>query len=219
MKKKIDAPTISSARLLKGDCIQLVPEIYSLKSIVESNPWHLNQSVFDHTTLALQGMEKILKLDFLKEDSRKKIIKHLGRKVGSHSRKQLLIVTTIVHDIGKRDTLIKDSSGLTRCPAHEIIGSVMATNFSSRFELDQKATKLVAKIINYHGFISDILALAINKKNQTKCFRLFKQAVGNIYIELLLLMYADMLGSHLKKLNLKEFKARERLIIEFLERT
>jgi UTP:GlnB (protein PII) uridylyltransferase len=219
MKRKINALTISSSRLSRGDYKQVIPEIYSLRFIVENNPWHLNQNVFDHTTSVLKNMEKILKLEFLKEKVRKKIINYLGRKVSDHSKKQLLIVTTILHDVGKLETLIRDSSGLTRCPAHEIIGGVLVADFGSRFELDQKATKLVAKIINYHGVVSDILALAINRQNPTKYFRFFKQAVGNIYIELLLLMYADMLGSDLRKFDPKGFRAREKLIIEYLEET
>jgi hypothetical protein len=45
---------------------------------------------------------------------------------------------------------------------------------------------------------------------------LYKEIVGDVYIELLLFMYADMTGSDLKEINPKEFKAREKLIIELL---
>jgi len=215
-KKKINILSITSKKLNRGDYRTVLPEYYALKSLVENNSWHLKQNVFDHCVAAFKGLEEVFKLKFLEKKDKNRIEKYLKKKVGCWSRKELLIIATILHDIGKMDTLITDSSGSTRCPAHEIIGSILVKKFTKRFGLDKKGQAYVEKIVRYHGFISDILALAIEKGDKDKYYHLYKEVVGDVNIELLLWMYADDLGTDLKKIMPKEFEAREKLIAEFL---
>ena len=164
-------------------------------------------------------METVFKFDFLKEKARKKIKKYLEKTVGSHSRKELLLIGALLHDIAKTDLLVKESTGFTNCPGHEIIGSLMVEKFSSRFTLDKKAEDFVKRIVCFHGFVNNILTLVIKRKNIVKYFGFFKQAVGDIYLELLLLMYADILGSDLKKLLPQEYQLRIKTIVKLLNKS
>lgn len=212
MAKKINISSVTVDGLQKGEYKTALPEFYALRSVVENTPWHSNQNVFDHSIAVFRGLEKVLKLDFLKGKNRTKIKKYLAKKIGRYTKKELLIVATLIHDIGKTETLVKDESGLTRCPAHEIIGSLMVGNFASRFNLDKKGKEYVAKIIRYHGLAHYILTLTLFRDNKTKYFSYFRKIVGDIYVEALLLMYADILGSDLKKINPGEFENRKKAI-------
>lgn len=217
MKKNINILSLTSADFKKGKYKSLLPEYYALESLTENNAWHANQNALGHLIAVFKGLEEILKLDFLKKESREQIEKYLDSKIGNYSKKELLIVAAIFHDIAKSETLIRSESGVTRCPGHEIIGSHLVGKFTDRLGLDEKAKERVAKIIRYHGFISEILDLVINKNNEQKYFSILKAIVDDIHVELLLFMYADMMGSDLKQNIPQEYKTREKLIIKFLE--
>lgn len=216
MKNKINVFSITAKDLQKGKYKKLLPEYYELNSVIENSPWHLNQSVFNHMVAVFKGLEKVLGFSFIKGEIKKEVLKHLQTKVKKHSRKELLIIATLLHDIAKKETIIEEQSGIKRCPAHEIIGSNMVKKFSSRFDLSNNETKIVEKIVHYHGFTNDILTLALSKNRISRYCSIFREIVGDIYIELFLLMYADILGSDLEKSNKQEFDKRLELITNFL---
>lgn len=215
--KKIDILSITSQDLKNGVYKKIIPEYYALKEATENNPWHLNQNVFDHVVAVFKGLETTFEFDFLRKKTKEKIKEHLKKQVGNHTRRELLIISTLLHDIAKTIVLIKDSNGFTMCPAHEIIGGVMVGKFAKRFNLNKKAQDCIKKIVHFHGFTNDILTLVIRKKNLNKHLELFKEAVEGIHIELFLLMYADILGSDLKKAIPEEYKNRTQAIISLLD--
>ena len=129
----------------------------------------------------------------------------------------MLIASTLLHDIAKIDLLVRHSSGNTLCPGHEIIGALQVKEFSSRFGLDKKGTDRVTKIVNYHGDVNNFLTLVMYKKNAKKYLSLFTEIVGDINIDLLLFMYADIMGSDLKKSIPDEYIKREKAITTSLK--
>lgn len=218
MKQILNILAITADKLKKGDYKLFLPELYNLRLIIENNLWHSKQNAFDHTVAVFRSLEKIFRFDFLTDLRKKEIIEqYLKTKVGRYSRKELLMIATILHDIAKTDTLIKDSSDFTSCPDHEIIGSFMVDAFSDRFNLDVKGKEQVAKIIHYHGFISSIMELALAKENAGKYFDLFRKIVGDNWRELIIFMYADLSGSDLKKSAPASFAVREKLLVGFLD--
>lgn len=212
----IDILSITSEKLKKGEYKKSFPEYYSLKSVKENNAWHDNQVVFDHVVAVFAGLEEALKLNFLKKRSGNIIKKHLKKIIGKRSKEELLIISTLLHDIAKKDTVIKDKMGRANTPGHEIIGSVLVKKFSRRFGLNKKDKDYVKRIVHFHGFISDILSLIIARGNYLKYFNLFEQVVGDIGIELALLMYADILGSDLDKSDPSGAKERLFILTKFL---
>jgi UTP:GlnB (protein PII) uridylyltransferase len=144
-----------------------------------------------------------------------KIIKHvLGEKVGRYSRKDLLIVSAILHDIGKPVTLITKSDGTTSCPAHEIVGSSLIPLFSKRLSLAKKEEYYIRKIVEYHSLIIDIQNQIIIKSKKEYYFNIYKTLVNDVKIELLLLHLSDLLVSDLNKTNPIEFEKRKKLTID-----
>jgi hypothetical protein len=216
INKIIDISAITSKKLSEGEYEKVLPEYYLLKSVRENSIWHDNQAVFDHVVAVFAHLEQILKLDFLNKNSAQKIQRYLAKTVGKKTRRDLLIVSALLHDIAKTDTVITDKSGKADAPGHEMIGGILVRNFSSRFGLDKKDECYVEKIVHYHGFISDISTLIIAKGNFAKYFGLLKQTVGDIYIELALLKYADNLGSDLAKFDPKGAQKRLAILKKFL---
>ena len=195
----------------------ILPEYYQLATITENNSWHNNQNVLDHVIAVFAGLEKTLQFAFINTITRKGIESYLTEKFGTYSKRELLKIATILQDIAKTKTLITASSGQTRCPGHEIIGSVMIKNFVDRFDLDLEGKERIKKIILLHGFTHDLLGLIVAKGDPLLYFDLLKQAAPDFWIELLLLAYADMLGSDIQQALPDDFKKREKLIITFLE--
>ena len=121
-----------------------------------------------------------------------------------------------MHDLAKVDTTITDPNGTTRCPGHEIIGASRVHLFSQRFDLDEPETKHVERLVRYHGFISEILNLILSNGNIKKYQDIFKSVVGDITIELLLFIYADLLGSDLASTSPQDYADRLKTIIRLL---
>ncbi|MBU0998241.1 HD domain-containing protein [Patescibacteria group bacterium] len=214
---KINIESLTSKNIKAGQFKNDLPEIYDLKEVVEDNGWHKKQDVFTHTLAALKQLEIILDLKTFSSQKKDFLKKHLKEKIGNYTRKDLLIVSTLLHDIAKPITAMKDKTGIVRCPGHEFFGSVMVESFSSRLGLSKKDEEYVKRMVFYHGFIVEVLNQIMSKENKNYYLNSYKKAVGDIYYDLLLLFYSDLLGSNLKELNPKEYKIRKNLILDFLQ--
>jgi len=196
--KSINVDEISLIGLRNENYAELLPEFYQLKKVVENSPWHVHQTVFDHVVKVYEEMEKLLKKSNL-----------------SPERKKLLRIATLLHDIAKPDTLITDQEGMARCPGHELLGASRVKNFAQRFCLNELETITVEKIVRYHGFISEMINLILETGKADKYQSLFRETVGEVAEELLLLMHADLLGSDLSKTFPNEFFNRIKLLAQF----
>lgn len=200
---KVNIPTITSKSLKEKKYIDLIPEYYQLAYITENNTWHNQQNVLDHVIKVFCGLEKILKFDKLNPTSKKLIEKYLSIKIGNQSRKNILIVATLLHDIAKINTLIIGKDGTTCCPGHELIGASRVKKYSALFDLDKKAEQYVELIVRYHGFIGEIVNLIIQHKNKEKYLKIFQETVSDVDLELVLFTQAELLGLDIQEGNKK----------------
>lgn len=146
-----------------------------------------------------EGLEIVLGFESLNKSEIDFLSKYLAEKIGSITKKEALIVATLLHDIAKVDVLLMRPDGTAGCPGHELIGAGRVKRFSARFGLDTADELYVERMVRYHGFISEILNLIIANKNKNKYLDIFKETVGDVAIELILLMHADLIGSDLEK--------------------
>lgn len=203
---------IHSDGLKKGFYLRIIPEYYKLRDFTENNSWHNKQNVFDHCISVFENMERLFNYKIFTETEKSKFDKYLQTKVGNVSRKEILILSVLLHDISKSETLIKCEDGTTKCPGHEIASAGMVSLFSKRFGINHISENHIKNIVGYHGFISDILGLMISKNDKNKYFDIFTKTVGDVALELTILMYADDMGSDLSKNNHKLFETRMELI-------
>ena len=196
----IDILGITAKKLKTREYEAIFPEYYALEAIVENGHWHQRQNVLDHVIGVFAGLETIL--------ASTSFGSYLEETIGTKSRRELLVVATLLHDIAKVDTLVKKEDGAAGCPGHELIGAARVSQFSARFGLDAVAESYVERIVRYHGFISEILSLIISTGQKEKYLNLFFTTVGDVAIELTLLMHADLLGSDLMKSDNQGFDER-----------
>lgn len=208
----INIQFITSKALREKKFSRIFPEFYNQANVIENNLWHNNQSVFDHVIGVYEGLETLLQFKELDPPQKTFLTKYLSDLLKNSSRRDILKVATLLHDIAKTDTLIISADGTTRCSGHELIAAERVKRFSVRFNLDKQDEQYVQRIVRYHGLISDFLNLIIVNGNKEKYLRIFKETVGDVAIELVLLMHADLLGSDLKKRDKKAYDDRIRIL-------
>ena len=141
---------IDIKKLKQNQFQEEIPEFFELRNFVEKNDWHNNVSVFDHTLAVLEELGKLLK----RVDNRTK--SYLNQKIGNYTRKDLLFLGTLFHDISKSDTFARMHNS-TSCPKHEERGGEKVKSILNRFDLSEREKSIVSKIVRYHGEIHYIL--------------------------------------------------------------
>ena len=214
---------LNKKNIKSGKLAELIPEFYELKKVVENSAWHNREAVFDHTLSVLGNLEKII------WNSKKEIRQVLNKIVDKNSRKNLLYIAALLHDIGKTETIADLGGGVRGCPGHEKKGAEKVKKILKRFNLSPKEFKIITDIVRNHGVIHDIIGLGckdfqksvgkerglthamagLEDKNFQKEYKNFKKKFSNnIYLELILLAFADTIGSYLKKTKPAEFHHR-----------
>jgi UTP:GlnB (protein PII) uridylyltransferase len=213
----IDLIKLSSQDLESRKYQDLIPEYYELEKVVENSVWHNHQNVLDHVIGVFKGLETVLKFEDQTLDQKNFLEQYLSQTLGKRTRGEILIVGALLHDIAKNDTLVKHSDGTAGCPAHELIGAGRVRRFSQRFNLNSQDEIYAERIVRFHGFISEILNLILSNGEKTKYLQIFTETVGDVAIELNLLMHADLLGSNLNTGDPQAYQERIKLLNWMLE--
>jgi len=198
IRAKIRISTILDEKKIRRDELKgLIQEFYELKSVIENSDWHDNDSVFNHTLAVLRWLKKILK------KTRIEILGYLNKKIDYCTRKELLTLAVLFHDIAKKETIIK-KEGKTSCSNHEKEGARKVRKILSRFLLSSKEKSLVVQMINNHDLLH--LILKLNEKKREKAFARFKKSAT--FWETALLGAADTLSCQPKKEAIDEVNCR-----------
>jgi UTP:GlnB (protein PII) uridylyltransferase len=202
--KKIQTKDLTLKNLQAGKFEKELPEVYALKTDIENNPWHKNQNTFFHTMLVLQELEKNTK-------KYKNLQKYLNQNIDRNTRRNILFLAALFHDIAKPEMKIITKEGWTMFPKHEQKSAKKAATILSRINLTRKEIDRICLIIKHH----DRLHLFLNQDSTDKGLEKLQKKFKNIYVELLLLSKSDTEGSNLCELNPQAFKMRQ----SFYEKT
>ncbi len=202
--KAINVKNITVFNLEKGKLVHELPEIYRLKDDIENNPWHKNQDTFSHTMLVLQELKKNIK-------KYKNLQKYLHQKIDRSTRRNILFLAALFHDIAKPEMKIITKEGWTMFPKHEEKSAKKAAKLLLRINLTRQEIDRVCLIIKHH----DRLHLFLNQDSTDIGLEKLQRKFKNIYVELLLLSKSDTEGSNLRELNPQAFKIRQ----SFYEKT
>jgi len=195
----IKVSDITIKKLKAGYLQSELPEFFELKNCVENNSWHNDDPVFNHTLSVLEELEKLL------NTVNNKINSYLNQTIDSYSKRDLLFLATLFHDIAKTDTFAEENN-VTSCPQHEEIGSKKVRKILDRFDLSEQEKVIVVNLVKYHGEIHPILS----SKNDNLKEQLadFETKHHDIFTELILLGMSDTSGSQLKENNIDEYNFR-----------
>lgn len=211
----IDILKLTAEDFKKGKYKNIFPEVYKTRGLIEKNPWHDNQDVFDHVLKVFQALKIFLNSPPISTSKSIHLQKRLNQKNDKLSRKEILILISINHDIGKYYSLIKKKDRKTEAPGHEEISAYLVKT-NNKLNLKEKDLKVVFRNIAYHGFINNI-ANIYEQLGDTKILKLFKKIVKDWEVELILFMLADIEGSDLRRLNREEYNKHRKTLIKMLE--
>lgn len=197
--KKIRLSEINADKIKNREFERALPELYELENVIENNCSHINDPTLTHVISVRE------KLEILLENVNRKTKNRLNKKTGSYSRKELLLFAAIFHDIAKKETT-KKKGNETIFPGHEKASAEKMKGILKRFDLSKSEEEIVLRIIENHGFFYNLTNQAENciKKKISG----FKKNQSDIFVEVVLLAKADLLGSQLIKKDPEGFRRR-----------
>src|SRR3989338_8341650 len=122
---------ITIERLRNNELAKELPEFYQLKDLVENNRNHNHDVVFEHSLNTAESMREQI------ASSPELIQRLLENKVGEHTRKELLMLTTLLHDIGKLTTK-KQEGEKVWFPGHDESGARIAGEMLKRTDMSDQ---------------------------------------------------------------------------------
>ncbi len=142
-------------------------DFQKLKNIIENNPFHDHEDVYAHSLLTLERARKEIQGAFITNPQAKEaFIDFTQKKFGSFANGDLMLLTALLHDIGKilsyeedgsiQPLLAKNESGVTAGPGHEYRGSIFVTTILQDISLPEEAIQKIAKVIRLHDLFSHI---------------------------------------------------------------
>jgi tRNA nucleotidyltransferase (CCA-adding enzyme) len=100
----------------------IIPELNDMMNCFETEPWHWNESIYEHTIRTIENCPKII---------------YLRR-------------AALFHDIGKAKCRTVDEKGIAHIYGHDIIGATMAENIMKGLKYSNDDIKVVSKLIANH---------------------------------------------------------------------
>ncbi|MGV9001368.1 MAG: HD domain-containing protein [Candidatus Saccharimonadaceae bacterium] len=217
MQPLLSATSFTPEHILGNDFINALPEYYTLNDIVESQDWHNEQTVFDHSIKCATELEEITKFAFLPVQEREQIVAYLNGKVELHTRLELLRLATLLHDIGKHVSLHHNAQGNTASPSHGLLGEWIARPVVDKFDVTDNEKNFVLGLISDHLVPSDLIEMSINNHTPYQnVVMLLQENRPDTMVELLLLAYADWLGCDIRAVVREEREVRIGIVHECL---
>jgi putative nucleotidyltransferase with HDIG domain len=110
------------------------------------------------------------------------------------SKRGLLMLSALLHDIGKPKTLETSEDGHLHYYGHEIVGAAMAWEAAKRIQLSNAESEWISKIVRYHMALLPWLH-SDGPPSRRSLYRFFKQT-GDAGLGIALLSLADKLATY-----------------------
>lgn len=173
---------------LEGAFLRM-PELEELKTVIENSVYHHQEGVEHHTLFMWSNLKKIIL------EATEAVRRRLKEKIGSHTREELLCVSALLHDIAKKETIVTDESGNTRCPGHEEAGAQKALAILQHHNLTEAEVAHVRELVRYHA-ITDAIFTPDNQIDEEAHEAIRTKFADTIYLDLMLLTYADAMSEY-----------------------
>ncbi|MEI7792178.1 MAG: NUDIX domain-containing protein [Candidatus Berkelbacteria bacterium] len=163
-----------------------IPEFVKNIPIIENSTWHDKESVFEHTLNVIEA------LNMLKDSIKASAKTVLSTKIDKYSRGELLMLSALLHDVAKKDTITPDGED-TLCTNHEEKGAIAAQAILARLDLSEDEKNIVTETIANHN---EIHLLTGGDFVDPLQHAEFKEKYKNVYLELVMLGGADVAATH-----------------------
>ncbi len=194
LAKILSLPGVT-ASLRQLDALELLAEVFpgvtALKDVPQTSPHRWD--AYEHTLQTVAALESLLPLDGSALDAElpfpDQVTHHLAQEVtGGHSRRLLLTLAALLHDVGKQGTAMVEPDGRVRFIGHEKVGAAMAAEAMRGLRFATDARRLVETIVRHH---LRPLQLAWQGTVSKRAIYRFFRGVGDAGVEVALLALAD----------------------------
>lgn len=191
---------------------------------IENSNWHVAQPLSDHLLKTKEEVKKII--DTLGEN----YLAYLNQKIEQNTKKDLLKLVGLLHDIGKNVIGIKNETSEIYDPfkignmlkktsyiGHEMAGGIAVKPILDEVGFSKAEIHYVCQFITEHDFVHQAVEAIYNGKGRTATINQCKHKVGSLYPELLVQTLADMRAGTLDQTSKEEFNFREKLLLDLIQ--
>lgn len=176
-----------------GVLAALLPEINSLKNVLQSSPHAFD--VFEHTLHVLDALVEIQARDYVdvaNGEHAAELRAHFERRVSAdHRRGVLLRFAALLHDVGKPPTRTVDDAGRVHFVGHEPGGARIAQAVLRRLRFSNDEIDLVTRIVREHMRPAQLAREA--RVSPRAAYRFFRDT-GDAGVDICVLALADRRG-------------------------
>ena len=200
----------------------LIPELSPLKGVAQPQEHHWD--VFEHSINTVTTVDFILRQgvwDYQNEDLLAMVpwslslAQYFDQPVSSGStRRSLLKLAALLHDIAKPQTKAFDDNGRMRFLGHPEDGSILVESILERLRFSVKEVKLVSLMVKYH--LRPTQMSQDNLPTSRAIYRYFRD-VGDVGIDTLYLSLADHLATRGPGLLMPQWEYHAQLVAYVLK--
>lgn len=194
----------------------IIPELTQAKGVVQ--PSEHKWDVFNHSVKTVDAIDFVLRygsweytgndiLDYVPWTA--EIERHFNSRVGGGTRRLLLKLAALLHDVAKPQTKAVDEQGRTRFFGHAIEGAGAATGIMERLRFSTKEIKLVSGVIYHH--LRPVQTCQDELPTRKAIYRYFRDT-GDVAIDTLFFSLADHLATRGADLVINNWRQHTELI-------
>ncbi len=170
---------------------ELLPELAAVYGVPQNYYHHLG--VWEHTLEVMDNLEAML-------DKPETVFKAFGHRVsarmaqvveGGIDRRAYIGFASLVHDVGKSETMSVTSSGRIRFQGHQEVGGRMAGNIAGRFGLGRKGSRHLAHVVADHMRLGFLMKEGESAETRLRVV----EELGERTVEVVLLSLADRMAT------------------------
>ena len=132
-----------------------------------------------------------------------------------HTRRTLLKLAALFHDIAKPQTKHMDETGRTRFPGHSEAGAAVAARRLAHLRLESRGIATVSKMVEHHLRPGHMMQ-GVEIPTRRATYRYFRD-LGDAAVDTLYLSQADYLGAKGPELSPDDWASHARMIAHLLE--
>lgn len=186
------------------------PLFLQLKNVIENNPWHDHESVYDHLIKTHKTADEKISGNFITNPHAKKLfLDFVNENLGGVKRKDLILVTALIHDIEKvfyykhknNEKILtrKNASKIIKIPQQKYLKSNIVAELLKDTGFSQKNIEIISKIVKLHDTFNDSYFYGLKNKNVNFIINDIKSKAEGFYIEALFNIYCDVYYAKISK--------------------
>ena len=196
----------------------IIPELAPAKGV--DQPREHYWDVFDHSLHSVEGVERVFSRR--EEDRVARVVpwdveeEHFAEDVSDgHTRRTVLKLGALLHDVAKPQTKMVDATGRTRFLGHHTQGAAMCKEIGRRLRLSNRGVEMVCGMVENHLRPTQ-MSQGGELPTARAVYRYFRD-VQDVAIDTLYLSLADHLAARGPELDMGDWERHVSIITHILE--